>query len=204
MGVYSRLVESRSKQATEDGEGDAALEPPLAATSVAGAVANVGERVQEILDAAERIANEIREEAAQDVARQHDERRREADRIVEDRIRELGTLTEALASRATTVQREAAALVDEMEYARRRLTQLAGIGDPPAPPVAAPPAAAPDAPEPVAYPGSGQPRRSPEEARLRATQMAIAGSGRDEIEASLRSELGVPQPAAIVDEVLGR
>ena len=42
-----------------------------------------------------------------------------------------------------------------------------------------------------------------EEALLRATQMAIRGQGRAEIEASLRDELGITRAAEIVDQILG-
>jgi predicted nucleic acid-binding Zn-ribbon protein len=41
------------------------------------------------------------------------------------------------------------------------------------------------------------------EAVLRATQMAVAGSERDEIEAEMRDEFGVGDPARLVDQVLG-
>ena len=42
-----------------------------------------------------------------------------------------------------------------------------------------------------------------EEALLRATQMAIRGSRRAEIEAMLGDEFGVANPAEIVDQILG-
>lgn len=51
---------------------------------------------------------------------------------------------------------------------------------------------------PAARAGSGW-----EEALLRATQMAIRGRPRAEIEAKLREELGIPRPAEIVDQILG-
>jgi RNA polymerase sigma factor (sigma-70 family) len=42
-----------------------------------------------------------------------------------------------------------------------------------------------------------------EEALLRATQMAIRGQGRNEIEAALRNDLGVTHAAEIVEQILG-
>lgn len=50
-----------------------------------------------------------------------------------------------------------------------------------------------------------QQRETPvsEGVRLLATQMAVAGSSRSEIEDRLRSELNVRDPEALVDEVLG-
>jgi hypothetical protein len=38
---------------------------------------------------------------------------------------------------------------------------------------------------------------------LRAAQMAVAGSSREEIERALRAELGIGDPGPIVDELLG-
>lgn len=63
-------------------------------------------------------------------------------------------------------------------------------------------------PRPVAYPGTGggsaEPGGAPpEEAYLRATQMAVAGSPRAEIEETLRAEFGLDDPAPIVGEILG-
>ena len=40
-------------------------------------------------------------------------------------------------------------------------------------------------------------------ALLRATQLAVGGSGRSEIEAALRREFGVAEPAEILDRILG-
>ena len=42
-----------------------------------------------------------------------------------------------------------------------------------------------------------------EQALLRATQLAVSGIGREEIEATLTDEYGVADAAAIVDEILG-
>ncbi|MGI9020540.1 MAG: hypothetical protein ACR2G3_07515 [Solirubrobacterales bacterium] len=42
-----------------------------------------------------------------------------------------------------------------------------------------------------------------DQAMLRATQMAVAGSSRDQIERALSAEFGVPDPALILDEILG-
>jgi hypothetical protein len=74
-------------------------------------------------------------------------------------------------------------------------------------------------PTPVAYPGtrapeapeSGEPEAGNakpaepvgEEPLLRATQMAVAGASRADIEEALRTEFGVSDPAAVADEILG-
>jgi len=43
----------------------------------------------------------------------------------------------------------------------------------------------------------------PNDAVLRATRMAVAGSSREAIEAELREDFGITDPAAILDDVLG-
>ena len=63
-------------------------------------------------------------------------------------------------------------------------------------------------PSPVAYPGKGgnsnsSPAHPPEEAVLRATQMAVAGSSRSEIEDTLRVEFGLEDARSVVDDILG-
>lgn len=63
-------------------------------------------------------------------------------------------------------------------------------------------------PLPVAYPGTGgasAPKLSamPEEALLRATQMAVAGSRRQEIEETLRDEFELDDPVPVVNDILG-
>ncbi len=43
----------------------------------------------------------------------------------------------------------------------------------------------------------------PEEAVLRATQMAVAGSSRSEIEATLSDEFGLADATPVVNDILG-
>jgi hypothetical protein len=150
-------------------------------------VANVGDRVQEILDAAERIAGEIRAEAEAAADRYLRERRQEAERALEEGVREFTNLTQSLSVRVETLQREASALVEGLEQARRSLTRFAEG-------VERPPEAATD-PAPA--------EKIPEQAILRATQMAVAGIERGEIEVMLRTEFGVEDPAAVMDRMLG-
>ncbi|HYH62647.1 MAG TPA: hypothetical protein VD766_12340, partial [Solirubrobacterales bacterium] len=80
----------------------------------------------------------------------------------------------------------------------------------PAEPVAASPApvteSGPPGPTPTAYPGtsaSSSESAPPEEAVLRATQMAVAGSPRSDIEVALRDEFGLDDPGSVVDDILG-
>lgn len=88
------------------------------------------------------------------------------------------------------------------------------ISDPDKPEAVEPPVDAPveplrPGPAPVAYPGKsagtggGNSSEPPEEAVLRATQMAVAGSSRSEIEATLSDEFGLADAAPVVDDILG-
>jgi hypothetical protein len=71
-------------------------------------------------------------------------------------------------------------------------------GPPTAPPPPPPPSDAPAAPPPEALGGDS---RVSEGARLLATQMAVAGSTRDEIAWRLREEFGINDATAILDEI---
>lgn len=92
--------------------------------------------------------------------------------------------------------------------------------DPPPEVRADPPPAPRPPPEPTAYPGTAatpveepaapapEPElpvviASEEAALLRATQMAVAGSGREEIAAALRDKFGIADPGPVVERVLG-
>jgi hypothetical protein len=174
VGVYSRIVESRlAREPAEEPEtGDAA------ARGLEAVVDDAGERIQELVDAAERV----------------------------------GALTESLGFRMESLKREAQALVDVLDEARRSLSGLAEAdGAPevrqapvtePAPEPPSPPQATPR-PHPVPDPSpDAAPKRIPEQAVLRATQMAVAGEERREIERMLRDEFGVTDPAGAVDQLL--
>jgi hypothetical protein len=186
--MESRFTPSPAESEGPRGE-DAAGRGP---TELADVVANVGERVQEILDAAERIAADIRAEAEAAADRHLRERRQEAERAVEQGVREFTNLTQSLSVRVETLQREASALVEALEQARRSLVGFAqGVEQ------------RPDAPTPEPPTDTPPPERIPEQATLRATQMAVAGVERTEIEVMLRTEFGVEDPAAVIDRMLG-
>jgi len=213
-------------------------------------VTEAGQKIQEIVDAAERVAEEIESEARAEADRYLADRVRDGDRLYRARAGELSDFTDGLVDRAEALRAEAEALSAEITRTVRQLrdagtaatapearatpdqgvaaSESASAVAEPAPPEveAAEPAATPgfkrkgeDAspavPSPVAYPGTGggeaegsepESRGSDgvsEEALLRATQMAVAGHSRDEIEATLRSEFGVSDPSSVADEILG-
>jgi len=156
-------------------------------------VANVGGRIQEILDTAERVAGEIRADAEATGATFMQDRQREADRVVQERMAELDAITELLAARAASVERETTAFLAEVEQVRWRMARLIGDNGPPAEPTAAngmASSAAPQSPEAAS-------RGVSQAAALRATQMAVAGVGRSDIEHMLRDQFGIDDPSAI-------
>jgi hypothetical protein len=188
----------------EERQGVAARFAPR--TNLEGVVANVGDRVQEILDTAERVAVQIRAEAEAAATEYLEQRRAEADRAAEDRLRQLKALTQSLAARAASVERETSALVTELDTAVRRLGELAE----PSPAWAE--EAEASAPQAAASGTRAQPQaperepvgdRLPEQALLRATQMAVSGTERTEIEMMLRTEFGIRDPESVIAQMLG-
>ena len=152
-------------------------------------------RIQEIVDAAERVAEEIRAEAEAEADRYLAERRRDADRVVEERARQLEELSGLLTERARYVQEQVAALAGAL--ARTVASLRAETGAPASEP--GPPLAEGEPAEPHPGRASG----GSEEPLLRATQMAVEGTERAEIERTLRREFGVDEPGAFVDRILG-
>jgi hypothetical protein len=198
-------MESRFNPPPAETNGPGAEGPPgRAPTGLGDVVANVGDRVQEILDAAERIAGEIRADAEAAGENYVNERRREAERAVEEGVREFTGLTHSVTARVETLQREASALVEVLEDARRRLASLAQSVEPQTPPpFRASPPEAPSPPQPAAAEAdTSEGEKIPEQAILRATQMAVAGIERTEIELMLRTEFEIRDPASVVDQML--
>jgi hypothetical protein len=219
VGVYSRIVESRSGQSPPgDGQESGEAEPTAALGDV---VTNLGGRIQEIVDTAERVVEEIRAEAEAAAQEYLDARRREADRVMEGRLREFGAVTRDLSARIERLRGDADALNDALGEAQSGLDRLAetsapeasesgtsvpeeGVVDDPVevePPPAQSLRAARPEPSPPRVP-AGRVERIPEEAILRATQMAVAGIERTQIELMLRTEYGLSHPASVVDQML--
>lgn len=188
-------------------------------------IADVSQMIKSIIDDAESAAEEIRAEAKADAER-------EAQQAFSSSAAELTTVVQPLVERVEGLRVEVAALMNEIEAATSKLQQLSRAGEErlagaaPAPPVDNSPEAAleeppepkpptPDpvaaasapGPVPVAYPGKGGKAESsfsiPEEAVLRATQMAVAGSSRSEIESTLRDEFDLEDAGPVVNEILG-
>ncbi len=166
---------------------------------------STAERIGAIVEAAERAAVAVIDDAEKQAQRHLEEAQAEADRIVAERLAALSRLTDSLAAQAETTRGESEKLVAKLEDAKRRLAAGEDLEE-----------AAPDQPAesrashlsavaPVeesaddGAPGQG----TPAGARLLATQMAVSGSSREEIEARLRNGFELEDTGAILDAILG-
>ena len=163
--------------------------PTEGSSSLREALAAAGERVVEIVDSAERVADEIRAEAEAEAAEYLRARRAEADRLYEARADELAEIVNGLPDRSERLWRDLAALTAELQRASHRIRAAA----------AAPEAQTAAASEPA---GTQPSERIPEEAVLRAAQLAVVGTDRAEIQRALSSEFGLSDPAAVTDQLL--
>lgn len=212
---------------------EGAPEQPQAGVSgqLARSVEDATSKIKEIIDAAEKVAAEIDAEARAEADRYLERRQREADRTALELTDELERLTEPVLTRLGALRDETQALqraVDDAAAAVRSLAERAkttvreeAAAATPTPKGPVPPPEAEEEPpafrqrggRPVAYPGTGGGAPSAEgetaagdahaEAVLRATQMAVAGHERDEIEATLVREYAIADAGSIVSQLLG-
>jgi cell division septum initiation protein DivIVA len=171
---------------------------------------DTAERLEAIVEAAERAAAGVIDDAEAQARRYLAQARAEADRLAEGRSGELSGLIETLLAQAITLQRDAERLQVTLEVARDR-----ELGDPgeegEEPPrieaeAAAPRLRAVDEPEARPEPvvdSAPAPRGDPAGARLLATQLAVSGSSREEIAERLRNGFEIEDADAILDAILG-
>jgi len=186
----------------ESGAGAGAAEART--TTLGAAVANAGERVQDILDTAERVAAQIQADAEAAAARHLEKRRLEADQIVERRIDDLAELTRGLKGRLEAVQQVSLALLAELETATARMVRVpTGDRDSALGTMHSVPHDRSAPLEPIAYPGTARRDHTRQQGVLRATQMAVAGTDRSEIEQMLRTEFDIEDADSVVDKLYG-
>lgn len=199
--------------------------------SVASALAA---RVQAIVQTAEREAaavqvdlEEQRREAESETERYLTEARQRADAAARERLEQVRALADGLVARAEQARQQLDALVAALEQADAELgvprgetsgTAAAGPASvPSAPPVTAEPIVPPaDEPLPAEEPlplrpvSPAPPTHAAEDeetvdaGRLRAIQMAVAGSTRAEVELYLRARHEPADVGAILDDVFGK
>ncbi len=169
------------------------------------------DRIHEIIDAAERVAIEIRSDAEAEATAYLAERRREADALAAERTRSLDALASTLAESAERFKRQAAGMLADLDRVIEQARSGGGESNSsstPEPPVA-PLRAAPEPEDAAPAPALAADRPSQSEgdqtseALLRATQMAVTGKERDEIVAALRADFPGVDADAVTDEILG-
>jgi len=166
--------------------------------------ADTAERLEAIVEAAERAAEGVIDDAEAQARRYLAQARAEADRMAEGRVGELGDLIDTLLGQAISLRQEAERLQATLEEARARIEGDEGDlpveperPQPEAPRLRAVDAAPAPAPEPEQRPSDAP------GARLLATQMAVSGSSREEIAERLRNGFEIEDADAILDAILG-
>jgi len=167
--------------------------------------ATTAERLGAIVEAAERAAEGVIDDAEAQARRYLAQARAEADRLAEDRFGELSDLVDSLLGQAVSLRREVVQLQTTLEEAKARLE---GGEQPQQRPEPAEEAVAPPrlrAVGEVEAPTAEDDARRTDAAgaRLLATQMAVSGSSREEIELRLRNGFEIEDTDAILDAILG-
>src|SRR5262245_29857937 len=172
----------------------------------------LSERVERILEAAEEAAAGIREEAEREAGRYLNESRQRADALAAERIREISQLTDWMIAALDDAGRRVADQTGWIYAPPPRYPPPAYRQPPvpPQPPYQTPPAAPPPPASPRQLPSAQPPYQPPppapappipERARLLATQMAAAGSSREEIARRLNEEFAIEDSRAILNEL---
>lgn len=169
--------------------------------------ADTAERLEAIVEAAERAAEKVIDDAEAQARRYLAQARAEADRTSAGHLGKVSDLIDTLLGQATSLRLEAERLQATLEDTRSRLDPGPGPaqedGSAPADRLEAQAprlrAVAPD--EGPEQPAAGA--RDAAGARLLATQLAVSGSSREEIEDRLRNRFEIEDTTAILDAILG-
>jgi hypothetical protein len=160
--------------------------------------ATTAERLEAIVEAAERAAESVIDDAEEQARSHLAQARAEADRVGEGKAAGISELLETLLGQATALRQEAERLQATLEEAQARLQDGEAAGRQPRPPRLR------------AIGGEAEPEPAAEErrpdaagARLLATQLAVSGSSREEIEQRLRDQFEIEDTKAILDAILG-
>jgi hypothetical protein len=226
VAIFNRSEQPGADLSGEEAGGNLSAHSPgsSSGSELKRVVNEAAARVDEIVDGAERAASEIIAEAEAEADSYLEGRRRDVEQAIDQWSAELRGLAELLSRQEDRLRELTGGMIGELEeiagVLRRvppeldRRRELAPEGPPAAP-------EAPEAPEgrPVAPERSRPPAEEAEELRpeardrsaphgreaalLRAAQMAVGGSSRDEIERALSTELAISDPTPIVDELLG-
>jgi vacuolar-type H+-ATPase subunit H len=176
--------------------------PPPLATGTA-------ERLAAIVEAAERAAVTVIDDAEEQARRRLEQAQAEADRLVADRLASLSDLTDSLIAQAEAIRSQSEQLAFSLQEAKRRLS-AEGLDSAPGPDepqrpshLSAVEAVDEPAEEPTVLRSAANEPGTPAGARLLATQMAVSGNSREEIEAKLQNGFDIEDTASILDAILG-
>jgi hypothetical protein len=173
--------------------------------------ATTAQRLEAIVEAAEKAAEGVIDDAEVQARRYLAQARAEADRLAADRVDEVSELVDSLLGQALSLRQEAERLQETLEEARARFDGGERRNETERPPVYE----EIEEPEEVQAPRLraviGDEERPLEVdarsdsagARLLATQMAISGSSREEIAHRLRNGFEIKDADAILDAILG-
>jgi cell division septum initiation protein DivIVA len=168
---------------------------------------DTAERLEAIVEAAERAAEGVIDDAEAQARRYLAQARSDADRLAVDRTEELSDLIASLLGQAMTLREEAERLQATLESASARLAGHEVERPAPAPAEHRP---EPEAPRLRAVDADAAPaveaevgRANAAGARLLATQMAVSGNSREEIAERLRNGFEIEDTDAILDAILG-
>ena len=164
------------------------------------------ERIQAVVEAAERAAETVIDDAEKRAHGYLANAEVEADRLVSRRLASLSELTDALFAQADEIRHQTESLLAVLERAKAEIGAEEGP-EPVLHPLVEPQSSGrPSHLTAVAEPEDPQPRTdggTPAGARLLATQMAVSGNSREEIELRLRSGFEIEDTTAILDAILG-
>ncbi len=153
-------------------------------------------RIGELIEAADRTAVSVRQKAELSASGAEGDRR---ERIVRELALGLVDRVDAMREEAHDLRRvleRANRVFSQSEVARRRQVETAAERSPQTP--------APGAERSSPLPSRGAAAAEPSQGViLLATQMAVAGSGRDEIASRLKEDFGVADTDAVLDRALG-
>jgi hypothetical protein len=164
--------------------------------------ATTAERLEAIVEAAERAAEGVIDDAEAQARRYLSHARAEADRLAEGRSSEIADLLDALLAGAVALREEAERLQAGLEEAKARIGGEPLAEDERSAQSQAPrlwAVSEPEAPAPEEPGGHSEAAG----ARLLATQMAVSGCSRKEIELRLRNGFEIEDTSAILDAILG-
>jgi F0F1-type ATP synthase membrane subunit b/b' len=225
VAIFNRSQQTAADLRREETAGNSSAQSPgsSSGSELKRVVDAAAARVDEIVDDAERVASEIIAEAETEADSYLEGRRRDVEQAIDQWSADLRGLGELLSRQENRLRELTEAMLGELEEIagvlrrvppeldRRRELTPEGVSAAPQPP----PPERPRQPRTAAERGAQEAEEVQPEARdrsaphgreaalLRAAQMAVGGSSRDEIERALQTELSISDPAPIVDELLG-